>query len=168
MTPNQRKAAGWATICVALTSGFEGLRQNAYPDVTGVPTICFGETRGVSMTDHKTKEECKAKLEGRLQEFAAEVDRCTTVPLTPSRKAAMVDFAYNLGSGRYCKYIAPQLNAGKTVEACNHLLKFNTAGGIVFPGLTRRREAERQLCLLPDEDKAKDSKVDNNRIPILP
>lgn len=160
MATKVQKGAAWITICVALTSGFEGLRQNAYPDVTGVPTICFGETRGVSMTDHKTKAECQAMLEGRLQEFADGVDRCTKVPLPPARKAAMVDFAYNLGVGRYCKYIAPELNAGKTVEACNHLLKFNRAGGIVFPGLTRRREAERQLCL-PNKDQPENSQVQN-------
>jgi len=59
----------------------------------------------------------------------------------------MVDFAYNLGIGSYCKYIAPQLNSGATLAACNHLLKFDHAAGVVFPGLTKRRERERQLCM---------------------
>ena len=147
MATKVQKGAVWVTICIALTGGFEGLRQNAYPDVTGVPTICFGETRNVRMTDHKTKAECEAMLEGRLYEFGKEVDRCTIVYLPPARKAAMVDFAYNLGAGKYCNKIAPLLNAGQTLQACNKILEFNRAGGIVFPGLTKRRIAERELCL---------------------
>ncbi len=110
-------------------------------------TICFGETKDVKPGDRRTKPECEAMLEGRLLEFGAKVDRCTKVSLTPARKAAFTDFAYNEGEGNYCKYIAPQVNAGKTMEACDHLLRFNKAGGIVFPGLTKRREVERQLCM---------------------
>lgn len=142
-----KKKAAWVAICVALTGGAEGVRQTAYKDVTGLPTICFGETRGVKITDRKTLEECKTMLEGRVEEFGDKVDRCTDVPLPPKRKAAMVDFSYNLGEGTYCKYIAPQLNRGETEAACTHLLKFNHAGGVVFPGLTKRREMERDLCM---------------------
>ena len=141
MIPDKAKQpAAWIGACLALTAACEGVRQNAYQDVTGVPTICFGETRGVTMGERKTLDECKAMLEGRLYEFGTQVDRCTKVPMPPARKAAMTDFAYNEGAGTYCRYIAPQLNAGQTAAACDHLLHFNTAGGIVFPGLTRRRE----------------------------
>lgn len=142
-----RKKAAWVAICLGCTATAEGVRQNAYPDVTGVPTICFGETKGVKLGDKKTLDECKAMLEGRLYQFGAEVDACTKVELTPARKAAMTDFAYNEGSGRYCRNIAPLLNAGKVQAACDRLLDFNTAGHIVFPGLTKRRERERALCL---------------------
>lgn len=142
-----KQTAGWVAICVACVSGAEGLRQTAYRDVTGVPTICFGETRGVKMTDRRTPDECRTMLEGRVEEFGTEVDRCTKVPLPPARKAAMVDFAYNEGSARYCERIAPELNAGQTRAACEHLLKYNKAAGVVFPGLTARREKERALCM---------------------
>lgn len=145
--PQHQKKAAWITICIACVAGAEGVRQNAYRDVTGIPTICFGETRNVKITDRKTIEECKTMLEGRVQEFGDQVDKCTLVPLPPTRKAAMVDFAYNLGAGRYCKYIAPQLNAGKTKLACEHLLKYVTAGGITFPGLVSRRKKEYNLCM---------------------
>lgn len=132
---------------MGILCGAEGVRQNAYSDVGGVPTICFGETKGIRIGDHKTLAECNAMLDGRLQEFAAGVDKCTSVELPPERKAAMVDFAYNVGTGAYCKFIAPQLNSGKTIEACDHLLRFTKAGGIEFPGLVKRRNAERLLCL---------------------
>lgn len=142
-----KKTAAWVSICIGCTAAAEGVRQNAYPDVTGVPTICFGETKGVKFGDKKTLDECKAMLEGRLYEFGAEVDLCTKVELPPARKAGMVDFAYNEGSGRYCRNIAPLLNQGNVQAACDRLLDFNTAGGIVFPGLTKRRQKERVLCL---------------------
>ncbi len=148
MIPEQhQKKAAWIGACLALTAACEGVRQNAYPDVTGVPTICFGETKGVRMGEHRTLDECKAMLEGRLYQFGAEVDRCTKVDLPPSRKAAMVDFSYNLGSSTYCGKIAPMLNAGDVLGACNRLLLYDKAGGIVFPGLTKRRQRERALCL---------------------
>lgn len=146
-SPRRNKTAAWVAVCVALCSGAEGLRQTAYRDVTGVPTICFGETRGVNMGDRKTADECRAMLGGRLFEFATEVDRCTKVELPPERKAAMVDFAYNVGSGTYCSRFAPLLNAGKTVEACNKLLLYTKAGGIEFPGLATRRRNEHALCI---------------------
>lgn len=110
-------------------------------------TICFGETQNVKAGDRKTTAECQTMLEGRLLEFGAAVDRCTKAELPPARKAAMVDFAYNEGAGTYCHYIAPQLNAGKTADACEHLLHFTTAGGVRFPGLVRRRKKERELCM---------------------
>lgn len=148
MIPDKhKKKVAWLAICLGCTASAEGVRQNAYPDVTGVPTICFGETRGVKLGDKKTLDECRGMLEGRLYEFGAEVDRCTNMELPAARKAAMTDFAYNEGSNRYCRYIAPLLNAGQTRAACDHLLHFNTAGGIVFPGLTKRREKERGLCM---------------------
>lgn len=148
MIPDKaKKPAAWVAICLTVTAGAEGIRQNAYPDVTGVPTICFGETKGVKFGDRKTVDECKAMLEGRLYEFAAEVDRCTKVELPPTRKAAMVDFAYNLGPAPYCTKIAPMLDAGDIKGACDRLLLYNKAGGIVFPGLTKRRQRERELCL---------------------
>ena len=64
------------------------------------------------------------------------------------RQVAMVSFAYNVGVGAYCgSSVARLLNAGQTRAACDALLKWNKAGGVVFPGLTRRRQAERELCL---------------------
>ena len=151
-TPNKapRRAAGAMAICVTLVGGFEGLRQTAYRDVIGVPTICFGETRGVKMGDTKTAEECRAMLAGRLQEFADGVAGC--VPrfpdLPPARAAAQVSLAYNIGIGAYCRSsVARLLNAGQDRAACDAFLKWNRAAGVVFPGLTRRRETERALCM---------------------
>jgi lysozyme len=146
---NLRDWRAWLAICFACVSGAEGLRQSAYRDVTGIPTICFGETRGVAMGDRKTPEECRAMLEGRLEEFGAEVDRCCpSCGATPARKAGSVSFAYNVGSAKFCtSTYVKKMQRGDVRGACDELLRWNKAGGVVMPGLTARREKERGLCL---------------------
>lgn len=139
----------WLAIAIACVSGFEGLRQVAYRDVTGVPTICFGETRGVYLGERRTPAECRELLEGRLEEYAAEVDRCCPAcGATPARKAGSVSFAYNVGGDRFCSstYVA-KMRRGDVRGACDELLRWTKAGGVVMPGLVARRERERALCL---------------------
>lgn len=139
--------AGWAAIAVAFTGGFEGWRQNAYRDPIGVVTICAGETRNVKMGDTHTMDECRAMLANRLVEFDAGVRACVPGVLPDPTRAAFVSLAYNIGTGGFCKSSVVRLwNAGAKSAACDAMLKFNRAGGIVFPGLTRRRQAERDLC----------------------
>ncbi len=143
-----RKPAAWATLAVAFVGGFEGLRQAAYKDPVGIPTICFGETKGVKLGDYKSVDECKAMLEGRLEEFNSGVAACTTRPMTDNQQVAFTSFAYNVGVQTYCKSsIARNFNAGNLQAACDSLLLYNRAGGMVLPGLTRRRTEERELCL---------------------
>lgn len=142
-----RRAAGWAAIAVACVAGFEGLRTVAYRDPVGIPTLCFGSTTGVKMGDRKTVDECKALLVEELETFARGVDACVSVPMSDSRKAAMVSFAYNVGTGAFCKStLVRRLNAGDP-GACDELRKWTKAKGITLPGLVRRREEERRLCL---------------------
>lgn len=144
----QRKHVAWVTICTACVASAEGVRRVAYWDPYGqVATVCVGETRGVKLGDRYSLEQCMAKLDKAVQEYGAGVDRCTIVPLPPKRKAAMTDFAYNVGVERYCTRIAPLLNAGFTEAACDKLLAFDKAGGVTLPGLVKRRQNERALCL---------------------
>lgn len=137
-----------AALAISLVGGFEGLRQTAYRDVVGVATICYGETRGIRMGMTATKVECDAMLLKGLQEFEQGVLSCTKVEMPMRRQVAMVSFAYNVGVGAYCgSSVVRLLNDNKPRAACDALLKWNKAGGVVFPGLTRRRQAERELCL---------------------
>lgn len=143
-----QKGTAAAALAISLVGGFEGLRLSAYRDVVGVATVCYGETRGVTMGDRHSKAECDAMLLKGLQEFEAGVLACTKVAMPERRQVAMVSFAYNVGTGAYCRSsVARLLNAGQPRAACDALLKWNKAGGITFPGLTRRRQAERELCL---------------------
>lgn len=143
-----RRRAGALAIAVSLVAGAEGLRNYAYEDPVGIPTICFGETRGVKMGDHKTTEECKQMLGTRLVEFSAGVDKCLTRPVPDESYAAFLSFAYNVGTGNFCKSsVARKANVGDLAGACDALLQWTKAGGVELPGLVKRRQDERALCL---------------------
>ncbi len=143
--------SAFAAVVVTLVGGFEGVRQNAYPDpaTRGKPwTVCFGETKNVKRGDHYTLAECKTMLKASLESYAEGVEKCTKGPIPDGPEAAFISFAYNLGVGGYCRSsVRRAWNAGDRRGACNDLLHYDTAAGIVFPGLVRRREAERALCL---------------------
>lgn len=140
--------AAWCAIAVMCVSGFEGLRQVAYNDPVGIPTICFGETKGVKLGQKATVEECKAMLAESLERADQAVMLCTKVTLPDKRRAALVSFTYNVGGTAYCKStLLRKLNAGDTVGACDELLRWVTARGVTLPGLVNRREQERSLCM---------------------
>lgn len=166
LTPNQRKRAAWVTIAVACVSGFEGLRQYAYKDPVGIPTICFGETKGVKLGDRKTLEECKDLLIESLMIANKAVESCVKVPLSDNRHAALVSFTYNVGNTAFCNStLVKKLNAGDA-DACDELLRWTKAKGIQLPGLVKRREAERQLCL-PAENNPEYSQINYQGISLV-
>jgi lysozyme len=145
-----KKGGALAASVVALVSGFEGLRTYAYRDPVGIPTICFGETRGVKMGDHKTPAECKDMLISRLAEFETGMRKCLTSPDTipDNAYAAFLSFTYNAGAGNFCSSSMARLaNKGDLRDACDALLMWDKARGIRLPGLTKRRQEERALCL---------------------
>ena len=149
--PRLKKGTAAAALAVALVGGFEGLRQTAYPDPAtgGKPwTICYGHTAGVNPGDRKSLDECKSLLLSDLTAYSQGVLACTSVQLPDERFVALTSFAYNVGVQAACKSSVVRLiNQGKTREGCDALMKYNRAAGIVFPGLTKRRAKERELCL---------------------
>jgi len=143
-----KKAVTWASICVACVGTFEGLRTYAYRDPVGIPTACFGETKNIRMGDRFTVDECEGMLNVRVQEFGEAVDRCVLHVLPPERKAAYVSFAYNVGVNAFCgSTLVRKENAHDTRGACDELRRWTKAAGITLPGLVKRRESERELCL---------------------
>lgn len=142
------------TLATALAVPMEGLRQWAYRDVTGLPTICFGSTVGVKMGDFRTVPECKALLTKEMSHVIETVDRCRP-GLPPEVLAAFSDAAYNLGEHIACdgnrSTAARMLLRGDIRGACDQLPRWNRARvagvSVQLPGLTKRREMERQLCL---------------------
>jgi len=145
---DHKKKVGAVALAAGLVAGFEGLRTVAYRDPIGIPTACFGETRGVHMGQAYTVDQCKQMLGDRLEEFDRGVMACIHVAITPAQEAASISLAYNIGVGAFCKSsVARKFNGGDPRGACDAFRLFNRAAGIVMPGLTRRREAERRLCL---------------------
>jgi lysozyme len=152
--PNQvRKNAAVAALALSVVGGFEGLRQTAYPDpaTRGAPwTICYGHTGHVTPGERDSLAQCKALLLADLDREADGIERCIHVPMPDARYVAVLSLAHNIGVAGVCRSsIARDLNAGEVQAACDAFLRYDRAAGIVMPGLTRRREQERALCMEP-------------------
>lgn len=150
---DNRDAKRYAAILGAaatLAAGFEGLRQYAYYDPRpgdAILTVCYGSTTQVEKGKKYSLEECKARLESDMAEAVAIVERCHP-GLPDNVLIAFADAVYNIGPKVACKSTASKyLDQGRYTDACNELPKWNKSNGVVLPGLTRRREAERQICL---------------------
>lgn len=145
-----RIAALGLGTCLVLVGSFEGLRTVAYKDPVGIPTICYGSTAGVKMGQTATRAQCEELLGEELLEAHDAMAACVKVPLSPNERSAYTSFTYNVGGLAFCRStLVRKLNAGDHRGACAELSRWNKARGIVLPGLTRRRAAERQLCERP-------------------
>jgi lysozyme len=76
------------------------------------------------------------------------VDHLVTVPLSVGQYSALVSWVYNLGSGKLqTSTLLRKLNAGDYAGAAAQFGVWVYGGGVKFPGLVTRREAERKLFL---------------------
>jgi GH24 family phage-related lysozyme (muramidase) len=143
-------------LATALAIPAEGLRRVAYEDLADpkLLTVCFGHTGDVAKGKKYSLEECRELLDSDMQKAIATVERCH--PGLPEEVlAAFGDAVYNLGPRVACDDKASTasryLRAGEWGRACEQLPRWNKArvAGVMLPlpGLTRRREAERELCL---------------------
>ncbi len=142
---------------VNLIKSFEGLRLKPYLDAVGIPTIGYGTIqypngKKVTMTDPEITEALAiAYLVHEINEKAKGVESLVKVQLNDNEFAALVSFAYNVGTGALGGSTLLKLlnaNADRTAVA-DQLLRWNKAGGKELAGLTRRRQAERALFLQP-------------------
>jgi lysozyme len=151
--PPNRIAQGGAlaALAVSVIGGFEGLRETAYPDpaTRGYPfTICYGHTGHVTPGERLSLAQCKVLLAEDLGSAASGIEKCVHAQLPDGRYVAILSLAYNIGVASTCRSsVVSKINAGDIQGGCGALLLYNRAAGIVFPGLTSRRETERKLCL---------------------
>ncbi len=133
---------------IDLVKSFEGFRDTAYLCPAKVWTIGYGSTKGVKRGDRITEAAAEQLLLKELEAFGAGVRAAVTVPLNDNEYGALTSFAFNVGLGAFRgSTLLRLLNAGNRAGAADQLLRWNRGGGRVLPGLTRRRQAERQLFL---------------------
>jgi hypothetical protein len=83
------------------------------------------------------------------------VNRLVTVPLTQNQFDALVSFTYNLGEGALAESgLLRKLNAGDYAGAAPEFAKWVRAGGVILPGLVRRRAAEADLFVAAEEEES--------------
>lgn len=154
MTPTRRRLTAAAALATAIAIPAEGLRQIAYYDPPGILTVCYGSTRDVQAGRKYSLAECRARLDNDMMEAIEAVERCAP-GLPEPVLAAFGDAVYNLGPKVACdtynSTAARLLQAGQIAAACDQLPRWNKARiagvSVALPGLTKRRAAERQLCL---------------------
>lgn len=155
LTSKQRVAAAIAAACVVVapfTASFEGEVKHPYRDPAGILTWCYGQTQGKPELVY-THSQCGDMLRKDLTtKYAPKVIACMPQLQAVERRnmfAALIDASYNAGPGAVCKSrMAIAVRAGRWVAACNAFPGwYVTARGRRFPGLVRRRLAEKALCL---------------------
>lgn len=153
--PRNRRIAAATALATALAIPAEGLRQWAYLDPPGILTVCYGHTGPDVVKGRKySLAECNALLTDDMREAIDIVERCA--PGLPEKPlAAFADATFNLGGRLVCNTssstAARMLKAGDIPGACRQLPRWNRAVvagvSIPLPGLTKRRNAEMELCL---------------------
>jgi lysozyme len=153
MPPPSKRTTVGALILSASTlvgiAGYESFKPVAYVPVAGdVPTIGYGETHGVHMGDRITPDRALVQLLSSAQSHADGIRKCIKVPMYQYEFDAAASISYNIGVGAFCNStMVKKLNAGDYQGFCDGFLAWNKSGGRVYPGLTKRREAERKTCL---------------------
>ena len=140
--------------CYDLIKTFEGFSAKPYKCPAGIPTIGYGSTfyedgTKVKMTDKPITETRGMELLGNVvNNFAKQVNSLIKVPVTQHQYDALVDFAYNLGVANLASStLLKKVNAKLFAEAAEQFPRWNKAGGVVLTGLTKRRNAEKELFL---------------------
>lgn len=144
-------AAGAAIVALSATvlvKPWEGVSLTPYTDIVGVRTVCYGQTGPLASKSY-TQAECDAMLQSELGRYLTELDACIDADLRRHEWAALLSWAYNVGTPSACRStLVRKINAGAgPAEFCPELLRWNRAGGKVVRGLTNRRQAEFRMCM---------------------
>lgn len=124
----------------------EGLSLTAYKDSAGVPTICYGETKGVKMGQRATLSDCQKQLIQSAGDHARALDGLP-IQLSDVALLGALDFTYNIGvagfNGSSVKRHLKSLNypaAAKAVLDWRYISKYQKKSpgtGWVYKGNNR-------------------------------
>jgi len=150
---NQSGDQAFLEVAIPFIGRWEGLRLEAYLDLVGVPTVCYGETNGVSLGDSYTRAECDEMLARQVLAYRERLRPAFTEEtirerLPVARDVAFTSLAYNVGvAGTARSTAVRRLNGADVSGACEALGWWNRAGGRVVRGLVNRRAEETELCM---------------------
>lgn len=150
---NEKKAySAWsASLAAPLIKDFEGRKLVAYKCPAGIWTIGNGHTgaevhEGLTITDAQADEWLMSDILKVVRSLA----RYINVQVTEGQFIALTSLAFNIGVSKLvhdCPKLMRAVNACDVELAAEEFLDINRAGGVVLPGLVRRRKAESDLYL---------------------
>ena len=138
---------------VNLIKQYEGLRLTAYQDSIGKWTIGYGTTiiNGTPVQPGQTITTAQAEeylLSHIKLNVSPTISSSVKAPITQSMYDSLCCFTYNLGSGTLSKSsLLSNLNSAKYLDAATLFSDYVKAGGVVLPGLVKRRGSEKDLFL---------------------
>jgi lysozyme len=136
---------------IQLIRRFEGFRAAPYLCPSGVPTIGYGHTAGVTMAAKPiTEEQATVLLAADLARFERAVEEAIRIPLEQHEFDALVSFVFNIGVSAFrTSTLVRYLNGGDRSAAAVEFERWNKGRvrGTLIPltGLSLRRTAERRL-----------------------
>jgi lysozyme len=136
-----------------LIESFETLQLTPYDDGYGFRTVGWGH-KMLPLDPYRTLtiEEADELLYLDLRVAEEGVENCVTYPVNDNQFAALVSLAFNCGVRAIARStLVRMINARDPLAAANQFLIWNKVGNVESRGLTRRRQAERALFLLPPE-----------------
>lgn len=160
MRPIVKRVVGWGIAAIVAAASpiiarWEGKRNEAYQDVAGVWTVCYGETRkkyafpGARYTDRQ----CLDMLTESVIIHYNEMKLHVKAPQTLWEASATLSMFYNFGTTKMKNStFVRKINAGAPPEEyCPEILKWDkaTVNGVLtrLRGLTLRRQDEYNLCM---------------------
>jgi lysozyme len=126
----------------------EGFRSRTYLDGAGLPTIGYGHQLVHPECFPKAISEVQGAeiLTNDLRDAEQAVGQLVKVALTQGQFDALVDFCFNVGSGKLeASTLLKDLNSDQYALAAVQLLRWDHVGLQEMAGLKARRQAEFQL-----------------------
>jgi lysozyme len=141
---------GWVTdLAISLVKAFEGFRAKPYLDVAGHGTVGFGhlilpDERSSYIGRELTRHEAELLLVSDLAKHLTEVVTLTSgLGLLRHETEALASLAFNIGTRRLAEStLLVEVKRGNRLDAAAEFLEWRKAGGMVQPGLVRRRHVE--------------------------
>lgn len=144
----------WLDLAVALVAPFEGCAKRVggmiypYLDKLAKPPVWTrGYGRTFDISEHSpgiTLDEAKRELGEGLSNYGKKVLTYSPGLIEkPGCLAAVTSWAWNCGTGAYkVSRLRKAIDEGRWYDASELIKKPNTAGGVVYAGLSRRRNTE--------------------------
>ena len=141
-------------MATALVQRFEGCHRRMsdgriapYLCPAGYPTQGWGIVVPSMDVPPIAQEMADAILMRELPRYMTDALRASpSLAKHPRRLAAIISFVFNLGAARYrASTLRKRVDAEDWAGACEEILKWNRGGGMVLPGLVKRRQAEAEL-----------------------
>lgn len=143
-----------------LIKSFEGCHLTAYRCPAGVWTIGYGHTSGVYEGMKISQAQADQFLYEDVQRFVNAVNQYQTrFNFNQAEFDALVSFTYNCGQGSLANVMSCCNTKQEIAEECK---LYNKGGGVVLPGLVRRRQAEYDMFMSGSSGMPNDTTTSNS------